>query len=89
MNQDFLVYGYGPCRALETTLRRHASQSTASTAAFTGRGQTLGGAPAPPDVVGEVKQTLDKASAGLTNIDPQLKVLFGLGALYLLFWYLG
>ncbi|KAF9486440.1 thioredoxin-domain-containing protein [Pholiota conissans] len=75
--------------ALESTLRRHASQSSDSAGAFSGRGQTLGGGPAPPDVVGDVKQTLDRATAGFTNIDPQLKVFLGLGALYLLFWYLG
>ncbi|KAF8956064.1 thioredoxin-domain-containing protein [Flammula alnicola] len=74
--------------ALEGTLRKHAAQSTSSTSAFTGKGQTLGGSPAPPDVAGEVKQTLDKASAGFTNLDPQLKVFLGLGALYLVFWYI-
>jgi len=72
---------------LESTLQKHAVSSTST--AFSGKGQTLGGDPAAPDVVGEGKQALDKAFAGFTQIDPQLRVFLGLIGLYLVFWYFG
>jgi len=72
---------------LESTIEKHVVSSTST--AFSGKGQTLGGSPAAPDVVGEAKQTLDKASAGFTRIDPQLRVFLGLIGLYLVFWYFG
>jgi len=76
-------------RALANTIKKHASGSPSTSGAFYGKGQTLGGAPAQPDVVGEVQQTLNKASEGITQIDPQVKILLGLVGLYLVFWYLG
>lgn len=73
--------------ALESIIQKYAASPTST--AFSGKGHTLGGAPAAPDVVGDVKQTLDKASAGFTQLDPQLRVFLGLIGLYLLFWYFG
>ena len=73
--------------ALESTIQKHAVNS--SSTAFSGKGHTLGGSAAAPDVVGNAKQTLDKAAAGFTQIDPQLQVFLGLIGLYLLFWYYG
>ncbi|KAF9535691.1 thioredoxin-like protein [Crepidotus variabilis] len=68
---------------LEAAVKTHSSGSS-SGGTFAGRGQTLGGAPAAPDVVGEIKQKLD----GFTGqLDPQLKVLFVLAGIYGLFWY--
>jgi len=72
---------------LESTIKKHAVSSTST--AFSGKGHTLGGSPAAPDVVGDSKQILDKVFAGLTQIDPQLRVLLGLILLYLVFWYFG
>lgn len=76
--------------ALESALKKYAasSSSSSSSGAFSGKGQTLGGGPAPPDLVGEVKGTLDKASAGFSQLDPQVKIFGGLLILYLAFWYL-
>lgn len=74
--------------ALTEKVKKYAAGSGGSTAAFSGKGHTLGGEPVAPDVVGEVKQTLGNASAGLNQLDPQLKVLLGLVGLYLVFWYL-
>jgi len=75
--------------ALESALKRHATSSgSSSSGAFSGKGQTLGGGPTPPDLAGEVKGTLDKASAGISQLDPQVKIFGGLIILYLAFWYL-
>jgi len=73
--------------ALESALRKHASSS--STATFSGTGRTLGGDPAPKDVVGGVKNSVNQATAKVTNLDPQVKVFLGLLGAYLVFWYLG
>jgi len=75
--------------ALTNTIRKHATSSGGGTSSFVGKGQTLGGNPAAPDVAGEVKQTLDKATEGFNQLDPQMKVFLGLLGLYLVFWYLG
>ncbi|KAG2022916.1 thioredoxin family protein, variant 2 [Coprinopsis cinerea AmutBmut pab1-1] len=79
-------------RGIEAALRKH-STSSGGTTAFSGKGHTLGGGPAPTDVKGEAKRAVDNAanaaSAGLAGIDPQVKVLVGLIGLYVLFWYLG
>jgi thioredoxin 1 len=61
--------------------------ATSSTAAFSGQGQTLGGDPAAPDVVGEVKGSLDSLAARFSALDPQAKVLLGLLGLYVVFWF--
>ncbi|KAJ7786464.1 thioredoxin-domain-containing protein [Mycena metata] len=55
--------------------------TSASTSAFTGRGQTLGSGAKP-------LATLNKAASKVTNLDPQLRVLLGLVAGYAVFWYL-
>jgi len=70
--------------ALESTLQKHAVVSTST--AFSGKGNTLGGSPAAPDVVGDGTETLNKIFAGFTQLDPQLRVLLGLIGLYLVFW---
>ncbi|KAF8506797.1 thioredoxin-domain-containing protein [Russula emetica] len=67
--------------ALENAIRKHSSESTS--AAFSGRGQSLGGssaAPLPPRNDGSV--------APLVNLDPQVKKLLIFFGAYLLFWYL-
>lgn len=72
--------------ALENAVRKHAGTSSAGV--FTGKGQTLGGGPAPASAA-DVKDTFTQATAQVTNLDPQVKVLLGLIGAYLLFWYLG
>ena len=75
--------------ALEAALKKYAASSSSSpSGAFSGKGQTLGGGPAPPDLAGEVKGTLDNAFAGFNQLDPQVKIFGGLLVLYLAFWYL-
>ncbi|KAF9454155.1 thioredoxin-domain-containing protein [Macrolepiota fuliginosa MF-IS2] len=71
--------------ALESTLRKHA---TSSTAAFTGAGRTLGGDQAPNDMARDVKNSVNQATAKVTNLNPQVKVFLGLIGAYLVFWYL-
>ena len=73
------------CSELENTIKKHAT--TSSTAAFSGKGQTLGGDPAAPDVVGEVKGAFDSLSARFSELNPQAKVLLGLLGLYFVFWF--
>ncbi|KAJ7361597.1 thioredoxin-domain-containing protein [Mycena albidolilacea] len=72
---------------LESTVRRHASGS-ASTSAFSGKGQTLAGASGPVDLSRQASAKFDKAASQLTNLDPQVQVLFGLIGAYIMFWYL-
>ncbi|KAF8167596.1 thioredoxin-like protein [Crassisporium funariophilum] len=74
---------------LESTVKKHAADSSSGSAAFSGKGQTLGGGPAAPDVAGDIKQSLDGATAGWNQLDPQLRVFIGLIGLYGLFWYFG
>ncbi len=73
--------------ALENALRKHATSSSSS-AAFSGAGRTLGGDPAPKDVGGGVKNSVNQATAKVTNLDPQVRVFLGLLGAYLVFWYL-
>ncbi|KAJ7492485.1 thioredoxin-domain-containing protein [Mycena latifolia] len=73
---------------LESTLRRHSAGSSGSTSAFSGRGQTLGGSQAPVDITKEATTTLNKAASRVTSLDSQVRVLLGLVAAYLMFWYL-
>jgi len=68
--------------ALDDALRRHASPS--SSGAFTGKGQTLGGGPAPIDKT-DVKNAVDQVTGTVNSLDPQLKVLACLLGAYLLF----
>ncbi|KAL0951583.1 hypothetical protein HGRIS_008265 [Hohenbuehelia grisea] len=72
--------------ALESAVARHATSSSSS--AFSGKGQTLGGDPAPTDIRRDVNAAVDGASAAVGKLDPQLKVLLGLLAAYAVFWYL-
>lgn len=72
--------------ALEDAIKRHSGGSVSS--AFSGRGQTLGGAPAPADIAGDVKDSVNKATTHVTNLDPQVKVLLALVGAYVLFWWL-
>jgi len=75
--------------ALESTIQKHAVSSTSTS--FSGKGHTLGGSPAAPDVVGEdkhaMKHTVDEILARFTQLDPQFRVFLGLIGLYLVFWY--
>ncbi|KAG5647751.1 hypothetical protein DXG03_008474 [Asterophora parasitica] len=72
--------------ALEDAVRRHSGPS--SSGAFTGKGQTLSGGPAPVDSR-DVKNAVNQAAGTVTNLDPQVKILLGLVGAYLLFWWLG
>jgi len=62
-------------------LRKYASSNTA----FSGTGRTLGGDPiqarGTPDGVNQVK-------AGISYLDPQLRIFLGLIGAYFVFWYL-
>ncbi len=69
-------------------MRRH-STSSSSGAAFSGKGQTLGGAPAPVDLGYEANNVANGLAATFANLAPQVKVLLGLLGVYLVFWYLG
>ncbi|KAF8482044.1 thioredoxin-domain-containing protein [Russula ochroleuca] len=69
--------------ALENALRKHSSGSTSTSAAFSGRGQSLGGSSAAPPPSGN-----DGSEAPLINLDPQVKKLLYFFGAYLLFWYL-
>ena len=66
--------------ALENVLRKHSSEPTA--AAFSGRGQSLGGSMQP-----QTPRNGD-SEASLFNLDPQMKKLLYFVGAYLLFWYL-
>jgi len=67
--------------ALENTLKAHSSGTTS--AAFSGKGQSLGGSSTQPPT-----SRNDDSEGSLVNFDPQVKkLLYFLGA-YLLFWYL-
>ncbi|KAJ6621226.1 hypothetical protein B0H10DRAFT_2019305 [Mycena sp. CBHHK59/15] len=72
---------------IESALRRHSGRS-GSSSAFSGKGHTLGGAPAPVDITAEAKYTLNKAASRVTNLDSQFRVLLGLIGAYIMFWYL-
>ncbi|EMD41846.1 hypothetical protein CERSUDRAFT_110406 [Gelatoporia subvermispora B] len=67
--------------ALESTLKKHASGSSA---AFSGKGQTLSGS--------STSQTAQGGNVGIieefNKLNPQGKILLALVAGYLLFWYL-
>ncbi|KAJ6519963.1 thioredoxin-domain-containing protein [Mycena sanguinolenta] len=73
---------------LESTVKRHASGSTATTSAFSGKGQTLGGSSGPVDVSREASAALNKAASQFTSLDSQFRVLLALIAAYAMFWYL-
>lgn len=79
--------------ALEAAISKHGSGSSSSAAAFSGKGQRLGGGSEPSDLTGEARRAVGNATAGVSgtwgNLDPQLKVFFGLLGLYLMFWILG
>ncbi|KAF8913151.1 hypothetical protein CPB84DRAFT_1957521 [Gymnopilus junonius] len=55
--------------ALANTVKKHATISGGSPSSFTGKGHTLGGGPAPPDVAGEIKQSMDKVAGGFNQLD--------------------
>lgn len=60
-------------------IKDYSSGSSGGTTAFAGKGQTLGGAPAPaaPGI----------GTNGLINLTPQAKVLLGLVGAYIVLWY--
>lgn len=94
-DQRFELTCRDPLSGIETALRKHSggASSSSSATAFSGKGQTLGGGPAPSDVTGNAKRAVDNATAGASaavgNIDPQIKVFIGLVGLYALFYFLG
>ena len=72
-------------RALESTIKKHATGSGSS--AFSGQGRTLGGSSAPePRADSGGRPNFE---AKFTNLDPQVRVLLGLLGAYLVFWYFG
>ncbi|KIJ66249.1 hypothetical protein HYDPIDRAFT_109243 [Hydnomerulius pinastri MD-312] len=68
---------------LQNALKQFASSASSSAGAFSGKGQTLGGSssstPSPRDVS-------NSASSAWSNMNPQVKVLLGLLAVYVFFW---
>ncbi|KAH7930608.1 thioredoxin-domain-containing protein [Leucogyrophana mollusca] len=69
---------------LEDALRRHSSLS-ASTGAFSGEGQTLGGSSSSqPSATG--RNVPGAVESVWSKLDPQAKVLLGLLAVYIFFW---
>jgi len=79
--QVFLAHSNPIFSAVESMLRKYASSNTA----FSGTGRTLGGDPiqarGTPDGVNQVK-------AGISYLDPQLRIFLGLIGAYFVFWYL-
>jgi len=63
-------------------LRKYASSSNS---AFSGKGRTLSGDPTPAR---DASDGVDRARAGISNLDPQLRVFLGLIGAYFVFWYL-
>jgi thioredoxin 1 len=63
--------------ALESGVRQF-SDGSAGAAAFSGKGQTLGGATPPAP----------SPAAGVTKLDPQVKILLALIGAYVVFWCL-
>nr|ALG35749.1 thioredoxin-like protein-2 [Inonotus obliquus] len=61
----------------KAVVEQHAAGLAGGTTPFSGRGQTLGGAPAAPPI----------GTGGIINLSPQAKVLLGLVGAYLLLWY--
>lgn len=84
-----LIYCYNVNSGLENTIKKHASPSSSAAPAFSGKGQTLGGTPVAPDLVGEAKGVLAPIAQVWSETDPQFKIFLGLGALYFAFWYIG
>ncbi|KAG8984379.1 hypothetical protein FRB93_006617 [Tulasnella sp. JGI-2019a] len=79
-----VVRGADP-RSLEATIKKHAGTATGgATGAFSGKGQTLGGSEPSPAAGSKLPATIE----GVTNIDPQIKMLGAFLAIYVLYWYL-
>ncbi|KAG8867111.1 hypothetical protein FRB98_004379, partial [Tulasnella sp. 332] len=76
-----VVRGANP-GTLESTIKKHAG--SAAGGAFSGKGQTLGSAEPSPTADAKSPATVE----GLTNIDPQVKMLGAFVAIYALYWYL-
>ncbi|KAF9015663.1 thioredoxin-domain-containing protein [Cyathus striatus] len=67
---------------IENALRKHASPSSA---AFSGKGQTLGSTSAQSSTT--KRNASSSVSPATASLNPQLKVFLGLVGLYLFFWY--
>ena len=65
---------------LSAAVEKLTSGSSGSTGSFTGKGQSLGGGPAPATVPGA-------DTPGVINLSPQAKVFLSLVGVYLLLWY--
>ncbi|CAK5264965.1 unnamed protein product [Mycena citricolor] len=74
--------------ALESALKKHSSGSSESSAAFSGRGQTLGGAQGPVDISGQASAGLNQAKTAFAGLDPQLGVFLALVGAYFVFCYI-
>ncbi|CAL1694096.1 unnamed protein product [Somion occarium] len=70
--------------ALQATVEKWAGSSTGSV--FSGKGHTLGGSSSSSTSSPNVD--LRSAASGITNLDPQAKILLGLLGAYFVFWVL-
>ena len=75
---------HSPRSGLENMIKKHATSTTTS---FSGKGQTVGGEPVPPDVIGEVNNSLSRFWAHFSQLDPQFIVLAVLLGFYYVFWF--
>jgi thioredoxin 1 len=75
---------YSSHSGLENMIKKHATSTTTS---FSGKGQTVGGEPVPPDVIGEVQNSLSRIWGHFSQLDPQFIVLALLLGLYYVFWF--
>ena len=71
---------YNIYSALEITLKKYATGSTGG-AAFSGKGQTLGGTPS------GTSPSTNAGSESILNLSPQAKVFLGLIGVYAVIWY--
>jgi len=72
-------------RGIENALKTHSLPS--SKAAFTGKGQTLGGSSPVASEPAAVTSTGPDPLAWFNNLDPQVRLFGGLIIAYLVFWY--
>ena len=76
-----------PSRGLTSTVAKHASSSSGS-AAFTGKGHTLGSSSSPSSSTPPNTDTTKRGSSYWSSLDPQTKIFAGLVGAYILFWWL-
>ncbi|KAI0068078.1 thioredoxin-domain-containing protein [Artomyces pyxidatus] len=71
---------------IEAALRKHSSGSASTTAAFSGKGHTLGGSSTPSPAAQPA--SVGDAASVVKNLDPQVQTLLIFVAAYLVFLYL-